>query len=55
MAQNLPEIATFLTVFQINDTFDFRQIQDDLLNSENLKVAMVQLCNDLQVCNLTML
>ena len=27
----------------------------DLLNSENLIVAFAQLCNELQVCNLTML
>ena len=27
----------------------------DLLNSENLKVAIAQLCHDIQVCNFTML
>ena len=30
-------------------------ITNTLLNSENLKVAIVQLCNELQVCNFTML
>ena len=28
---------------------------NDLLNSENLKVAIAQLCQDIQVCNFTML
>ena len=28
---------------------------NDLLNSENLKVAISQLCHDIQVCNFTML
>ena len=28
---------------------------NDLLNSENLKVAIAQLCHDIQVCNFTML
>ena len=28
---------------------------NDLLNSENLKVAIAQLCHDMQVCNFTML
>ena len=28
---------------------------NDLLNSENLKVANAQLCHDIQVCNFTML
>ena len=28
---------------------------NDLLNSENLKVAIAQLCHDIQVCNSTML
>ena len=27
----------------------------DLLNSENLKVAIAQLCHDIEVCNFTML
>ena len=27
----------------------------DLLNSENLKVAIAHLCHDIQVCNFTML
>ena len=27
------------------------QDRTDLLNSDNLKVAMTQLCNELQVCN----
>ena len=27
----------------------------DLLNSDNLKVAITQLCHELQVCNFTML
>ena len=30
------------------------QVTTDLLNSENLKVAIAQLCNDLQACNVTM-
>ena len=25
----------------------------DLLNSDNLKVAIAQLCNEVQVCNIT--
>ena len=29
-------------------------IISDLLNSENPKVAVAQLCNELQVCNFTM-
>ena len=28
---------------------------NDLLNSENLKVAIAQLCHDIQLCNSTML
>ena len=28
---------------------------NDLLNSENLKVAIGKLCHDIQVCNFTML
>ena len=28
---------------------------NDLLNIENLKVAIAQLCHDIQVCNFTML
>ena len=28
---------------------------NDLLNSENLKVAIAELCHDIQVCNFTML
>ena len=31
------------------------QVATDLLNSENLKVAIAQLSYDLQVCNFTML
>ena len=31
------------------------QVTTDLLNSENLKIAIVHLCNELQVCNFTML
>ena len=31
------------------------QVTTDLLNSENLKIAIAQLCNELQVCNFTML
>ena len=31
------------------------QIKSDLLNSESLKVAIAQLCNELQVCNLTVI
>ena len=31
------------------------QVRIDLLNSENLKVAFAHLCNELQVCNFTML
>ena len=27
---------------------------NDLLNSENLKVAIAQLCHDIEVCNFTM-
>ena len=28
---------------------------NDLLNSENLKVAIAQLCHDIEVCNFTLL
>ena len=31
------------------------QVKNDLLNSDNLRVAITQLCNELQVCNFTML
>ena len=31
------------------------QVKSDLLNSENLKVAITQLCNEPQVCNFNML
>ena len=31
------------------------KIQLNLLDSENLKVAIAQLCNELQVCNFTIL
>ena len=31
------------------------QVRTDLLNSEDLKVAIAQLCHELQVCNFTML
>ena len=31
------------------------QVRTDLLNSENLKVAIAQLCHGLQICNFTML
>ena len=31
------------------------QVTSNLLNSENLKVAITRLCNELQVCNFTML
>ena len=30
------------------------QVTTDLLNSENLKIAIAQLCHELQVCNFTM-
>ena len=28
---------------------------NDLLNSENLKVAIAQLCHDIEVCNFTVI
>ena len=31
------------------------RVTTDLLNSEKLKIAIAQLCNELQVCNSTML
>ena len=31
------------------------QVTSDLHNSDNLKVAITQLCHELQVCNFTML
>ena len=31
------------------------QVTTHLLNSENLKVAIVQLCNELQVCNFSVI
>ena len=30
-------------------------VTSDLLNSENLKVALARLCHDIQICNFTML
>ena len=30
------------------------QVTTDLLNSENLKIVIAQLCNELQVCNFIM-
>ena len=50
--QNLPKITLSLTALEINDV---SKIQDDLINGENLKVANAQLCNELQVCNFTMI
>ena len=31
------------------------QVTTDLLNSQYLKIAIAQLCHELQVCNFTML
>ena len=31
------------------------QVTSDLLNSQYLKIAIAQLCHELQVCNFTML
>ena len=31
------------------------QVTTDLLNSEKLKVAITQLCHDIQVCNFTVI
>ena len=31
------------------------KVRSDLINGENIKVAIAQLCNELQLCNFTML
>ena len=31
------------------------QVTTDLLNSENLRIAITQLCHELHICNFTML
>ena len=44
---------------QLTVCFEFQsrrfQVTTDLLNSENLKIAMAQLCNELHVCNFTVM
>ena len=37
------------------DTLQLSSGYNDLLNSQYLKVAIAQLCHDIQVCNFTML
>ena len=34
---------------------NFFQVTNDLLNSDNLRIAIIQLCHELHVCNFTML
>ena len=36
-------------------TLRLSSVYNDLLNSENLKVAIAQLCHDIEVCNFSML
>ena len=47
----------FVRVVMVKSVYTLRLSSgyNDLLNSENLKVAIVQLCHDTQVCNFTML
>ena len=40
-------MVKFLYTLQLSSGYN------DLLNSENLKVAIVQLCQDIEVCNFT--
>ena len=46
------EISTYNTLCSI---LRLSSGYNDLLNSENLKVAIAQLCHDIEVCNFTML
>ena len=48
----------FVRVVMVKSLYTLRRLSsgyNDLLNSENLKVAIAQLCHEIQVCNFTML
>ena len=47
----------FVRVVMVKSLYTLRLSSgyNDLLDSENLKVAIAQLCHDIQVCNFTML
>ena len=47
----------FVTAVMVKSLYRLRLSSgyNDLLNSENLKVAIAQLCHDIEVCNFTML
>ena len=47
----------FVRAVMVNSLYILRLSSgyNDLLNSENLKVAIAQLCHDIEVCNFTML
>ena len=47
----------FVTAVMVKSLYTLRLSSgyNDLLNSENLKVAIAQLCHDIEVCNFTML
>ena len=47
-------IGKGLQVTQFCNSNSFK-VTSDLCNSENLKVNIAQLCNELQVCNFTIL
>ena len=42
-------------IFKQNSKYNNFQVTSDLLNNENLRVAIAQLSNELQVCSITML
>ena len=50
-------IIFFVRVVMVKSLYTLRLSSgyNNLLNSENLKVAIAQLCHDIQVCNFTML
>ena len=49
------ELHVILLIMKSTEKSEIFQVTTDLLNSENLKITIVHLCNELQVCNFTML
>ena len=45
----------FVRAVMVKCLYSLSSGYNDLLNSENLKVAIAQLCHDIEVCNFTML
>ena len=47
----------FVSAVMVKSLYTLRLFSgyNDLLNSDNLKVAIAQLCHDIQACNFTML